>query len=134
MHKLLHAFSIALLLGAGTAGAQQNFTPEHPQRRLERGTQAPAHSTPLTAAHDVAWAQDSRPVHLRGRIVRQQGQDQYMFADPTGMVLIGIDSRLLNGQKLPAGTPVEIRGEVDKRIEKAPKIEVKSVMVLAALK
>jgi uncharacterized protein (TIGR00156 family) len=132
MHKLLPALPIALLLGAGVAGAQQNYTPGDPPSRLERGTQAPAHSIPLTGAHDVAWAQDGRPVHLRGRIVRQQGQDQYMFADPSGMVLIGIDSKLLNGRKLPAGTLVEIRGEVDTRIEKAPKVEVKSVMVLAA--
>jgi uncharacterized protein (TIGR00156 family) len=133
MHKFLYTLPIALLLGAGTAGAQ-NYTPKDPRSHLERDAQGQSHSSPVTNAHGVAAAQNSRPVQLRGRIVRQQGQNQYMFVDTSGMVLVGIDSKLLNGQKLPAGTPVEIRGEVDTRIEKAPKVEAKSVMVLAALR
>ena len=133
MRKFRYTLPVALLLGVGTADAQQNYTPEDPQSGLERDARGQLHSSPVTTAHEVAAVQNSRPVRLRGRIVRQQGQNQYLFSDASGSVLVGIDGKLLNGRKLPAGTPVEIRGEVDTRIEKAPKVEARSVTVLAAL-
>jgi uncharacterized protein (TIGR00156 family) len=80
----------------------------------------------------VASAQNKQKVQLRGKIVSQQGRNQYMFSDNSGNVVVDIPNKLLNGQKLAAGTEVEIQGDVDTRIKQSPKVEAKSLTVLAA--
>jgi uncharacterized protein (TIGR00156 family) len=157
MQKLLYTLPIALVLGVGTAGAQyssdseggqrnrpENVKPENPtsnthpaaeasnplQRQDSRA--AAKNAAPVTTAQGVSSAQNKQRVQLRGKIVSQQGRNQYMFSDNSGNVVVDIPNKLLNGQKLAAGTEVEIQGDVDTRIRKSPKVEAKSVMVLAA--
>ncbi len=54
-------------------------------------------------------------VLLRGTIVSNNGDESYLFTDGTGQISLAIENRLLWGQKLVKGTPVEIEGEVDER-------------------
>ena len=141
---------LALVLGAGTAGAQFGSDTEREQRsgpenvspdRPVSGADGPddggqdraaRNSAPVTSARNVASAQDHQQVKLRGKIVSQQGRNQYVLADGTGSVVIEADSRTLNGRKLAAGTEVEVRGTVSKRASKSPRVDAQSVMVLAA--
>jgi len=58
---------------------------------------------------------DGHRVILRGTIVSNGGDESYQFTDGTAQIGLSINDRLLWGQKLVTGTPVEIEGEVDKR-------------------
>jgi uncharacterized protein YdeI (BOF family) len=64
--------------------------------------------------------------------VGRPGENQYLLSDRSGKVLVEIDNELLENRKLPAGTDVEIKGEVDKRNRDSPKVEAKSVTVLVS--
>jgi len=153
MQKLLYTLPIALVLGVGTAAAQFGSDSEAEQRnRPEKvrpesptsnpgSTESPSsrqdssaakNAAPVTTAQGVASAQNKQKVQLRGKIVSQQGRNQYMFSDSSGNVVVDIPNKLLNGQKLAAGTEVEIQGDVDTRIKKSPKVEARAVTVLAA--
>ena len=126
MRPLIYVLPLALGLGVSAASAQSPHANDDPQSKAER--EAPRR----TSAQGMRSVPNGQRVQLRGRIVSQQGGDRYVFSDGSGSVLVDIDSRLLNGRKLPAGAEVEIQGEVDTRVKTAPKIEARSVMVLAA--
>jgi uncharacterized protein (TIGR00156 family) len=154
MQKLLYTLPIALALGVGTAAAQygsdsegeqrnrpEKVRPENPTSNSQGSTESPGskqdrsaaeNAAPVTTAQGVASAQNKQKVQLRGKIVSQQGRNQYMFSDNSGNVVVDIPNKLLNGQKLAAGTEVEIQGDVDTRIKQSPKVEAKSLTVLAA--
>ena len=126
MHRLVYQVSLALAVGVGAASEEGQLVDEDPQSKAVR--EAPRR----TSAQGMRSVPNGQRVQLRGRILSQQGGDRYVFSDGSGRVLVDIDSRLLNGRKLPAGTEVEIQGDADTRIESSPKVEVRSVMVLAA--
>jgi len=63
----------------------------------------------------LAAPNDGHRVLLRGTIVSNNGDESYLFTDGTGQISLAIENRLLWGQKLVKGTPVEIEGEVDER-------------------
>ncbi len=127
---LKYVVPLVVLFGAGAASAQDT-SPRSSQRpaQSERSTQSAA---PITEAQDVAAATDEQTVQLRGQLVKQERGNQYLFSDGTGNVLVEIGDKLLNGNKLMAGTQVEIDGKVDTRIMRDPKVEARSVTVLAA--
>jgi uncharacterized protein (TIGR00156 family) len=127
---LKYVVPLVLLCGAGAASAQDP-SPRTSQRpaQSERSAQS---AMPITEAKGVAAAKDDQAVKLRGKIVKQESGNQYVFSDGTGNVLVEIGDKLLNGNKLMAGTQVEIEGKVDTRIMRDSKVEVRSVTVLAA--
>jgi uncharacterized protein (TIGR00156 family) len=127
---LQYVVPLVLLFGAGAASAQDP-SPRTSQRpaQSERSAQS---AMPITEAKGVAAAKDDQAVKLRGKIVKQESGNQYVFSDGTGNVLVEIGDKLLNGNKLMAGTQVEIEGRVDTRIMRDSKVEARSVTVLAA--
>lgn len=113
MRKLVkYMLPIVLLIGVSAAGAQSVM--------------------PITDVEGVVAAKDEQKVSLRGEIVKQETQTQYLFSDGTGNVLVEINETLLKGNPLPAGTEVEIEGKVETRILGAPKVEAQSVIVLSS--
>ena len=129
MHELRKvAVPLLLLLGASAAGAQDT-TPTRP------GSDRPASSAtsvmPVTDARSVIAAKDDQAVKLRGKIVKQESGNDYLFTDSTGNVLVEISDKLLKGNKLAAGTEIEIEGKVETRLLRDPKVEARSVTVLA---
>jgi uncharacterized protein (TIGR00156 family) len=138
MRKLLYVLPMVLLFGANMAGAQYGNAQDRPGAQdrsggQDRGAARKNSSAPLiTSAQSVAGAKDDQPVKLRGQILSQQGRNQYVFSDGTGNVIVEIGSKLLNGNRLAAGTPVEIEGKVDTRLKNEPKVEAKAVTVLAS--
>jgi uncharacterized protein (TIGR00156 family) len=136
MQRLWYVLPLTLLLmlviGAGVVSAQ-GATESRSQDRSVQSRQDQPSSAPVTSASGVAAAKDDQPVNLRGRIVSQQGRNQYVFADDTGNTVVEIDNKVLNGQSLPAGAQVEIQGEVDKSFfRKQAKVEAKSVTMTAS--
>jgi uncharacterized protein (TIGR00156 family) len=85
----------------------------------------------LTSAQQVSSSEDDRAVLLRGQIIRQTSRDHYLVHDGTRDVLVEIGERVRRGQHLVPGTQVEISGEVETRAFREPKVEARSVVVLA---
>jgi uncharacterized protein (TIGR00156 family) len=108
-----YALSILLLCGGAAAASAQGLS-----------------DVPLTSVESTADAKDDRLVKLRGEIVRQVGAGEYLFRDGTGEIVVHIDDGLVQGRKLPAGTKLEIRGELEAQAFRKPRIEVGGVTLL----
>jgi uncharacterized protein (TIGR00156 family) len=139
MRKLLYFLPVVLLFGVGSSGAQERSpgqsSPSSPSMKDRSATSGAKQSAaPITSVQSVKSAKDDQPVKLRGKIVSKKSGNEYVFSDGTGNVDVEIGSRALKGKndQLRAGTEVEIVGEVDTRRKKEPKVEAKSVTILAA--
>jgi uncharacterized protein (TIGR00156 family) len=74
---------------------------------------------------------DGQRVLLRGTIVGNMGDEEYLFTDGTGNIRLVIEDRLLWGQMLSKEARVEIEGEVDEHLFiNALDISVERVQVL----
>lgn len=74
---------------------------------------------------------DGQRVLLRGTIVGNMGDEEYLFTDGTGNIRLAIEDRLLWGQMLSKDARVEIEGEVDEHLfSNALDISVERVQVL----
>jgi uncharacterized protein (TIGR00156 family) len=72
---------------------------------------------------------DDYPVILRGSIERYLGDEQYLFADETGTVVVEIDNRLWRGFSADQNDAVEITGTIDREGGKV-EIEADSIKKL----
>ena len=114
MQRLMHyVLSLVLLFGVTAAVAQNS-------------------ASSITQVESVATAKNNDHVTLRGAISGQKAHDQYVLSDGTGNVIVEINGNLLDGQRLANGTEVEVVGEVDKRLFGQPKVDARSVTILAA--
>lgn len=73
---------------------------------------------------------DDQPVMLRGFLVRQVGNEKYMFSDGTGEIRVDIDAKRFAGQQIDAKTKVEIRGEVEKDFLQSPEVDVDTILMI----
>jgi uncharacterized protein (TIGR00156 family) len=73
---------------------------------------------------------DDQPVMLRGFLVRQVGNEKYMFSDGTGEIRVDIDAKRFAGQQIDAKTKVEIRGEVEKDFLQSPEVDVDTILII----
>jgi uncharacterized protein (TIGR00156 family) len=136
MQERWYVLPLMLLLGAGVAGAagEPGSGPQKdPARKdpvMQRDKEA---APPITSASGIAAAKKGQPVKLRGQIVSKKGRNDYVFADDTGNAVVESDSKILKGNSLPAGTDVEIEGQVDTSFFGGEsKVETKWITVLAS--
>jgi uncharacterized protein (TIGR00156 family) len=126
-----YVLPVLLLLGAGVAGAAGepgSGSQKDPVMQRDK-----AAAPPVTSASGIAAAKEGQPVKLRGKIVSKKGRNDYVFADDTGNAVVQIDSKILKGNSLPAGTNVEIEGQVDTSFFGGDsKVETKWITVLAS--
>lgn len=61
---------------------------------------------------------NNTPVVLTGIIERYLGDEEYLFTDDTGSIIVEIDDNLWRGLSVGAEDTVEITGEVDKGFTK----------------
>lgn len=88
---------------------------------------------PSIASTTVAEAlkmSDDTPVILKGKIVKSLGGEKYEFSDGTGTIVADIDDKDWRGVTVTPENTVELRGEIDKDIMRAPEVDVDSVTVL----
>jgi len=83
-----------------------------------------------TVAQILKDPKDDSVVRLRGTIVRQVGPKRYVFSDGTAQIDVKIKSKRFPSQRVGDRTQVEITGEVDKNLRKAPELDVASVQIL----
>lgn len=90
---------------------------------------APVAATPIQAI--LAQGKDDQRVVVRGEIVSKVDEERYVIGDGTGTIQAEIDDDVARRAALGIGTRVEISGEVDTNVTKAPTIKAKRVAVLA---
>ena len=88
----------------------------------------PVATTPIQAI--LVQGKDDQQVRVRGEIVSKVDDERYVIGDGTGTIQARIDDDLARKAALGIGTRVEILGEVDTNISKAPTIRAKRVAVL----
>lgn len=121
--RQLRRTGLALLLAstvAGTATAQ--YTGPGARNMVAR-----------TVAEVLQQPTDDRPVLLTGHLVQQTGRELYLFKDSTGEITVEIDD-----DEFPANQPVGadqlvvIRGEVEARLMRSPRIDAEKVELAPA--
>jgi len=73
---------------------------------------------------------DDQNVVLQGHLLRQLGDEKYVFSDGTGEIVVEIDDDDFSREPVDEKTRVELRGEVDTGRNRPPEIEVDSMRVL----
>lgn len=105
-----------ILCAAGTASAQYV---------------GPSQATSYNNVADVLKNPvDDVYVTLRGKLVSRLSHDKYQFSDGTGTITAEIDDKYFAGQRVDANTQVEIWGEIDKDLMRAPEIDVKRITII----
>lgn len=83
-----------------------------------------------TVAAILANPVDDQHVQIQGHLLRQTAHDKYMFSDGTGEIVAEIKAKRLPPEPINEKTKVELIGEVDTGLTRAPEIEVDSVRVI----
>ncbi len=118
MNKILTVSALALILGL-TSIAQAKSP-------VNGGFTGPSvNSVTVLEAQQLG---DDAPVILVGNIEKSLGGEKYLFKDATGTIVVEIDNEDWNGVTVSETDIVEIRGEIDKDIMKAPKVDVDSII------
>lgn len=108
------ALLLALVAYAGTSGR----------------TALAAQPAEVSRVADVLWKPIvGQRVSLRGRILRANAQDQYMFADESGDITVVISSEQLGGRKISEYATVSIDGRVIKDYRSTPQILVEQLRI-----
>ena len=73
---------------------------------------------------------DDQRVRMDGHLLRKLGHERYAFSDGTGEIVVDIDDDDFPREQVDEKTRVQIMGEVDTGLRRAPEIDVDSVRVL----
>jgi len=85
---------------------------------------------PRSVAEILKNPVDDQSVVLSGYILRQVGNEKYIFSDGTAEIRVDIDAKLFPAQKIDDKVKVELRGEVEKEFMETPEIDVDVLTVL----
>ncbi|KAA8732156.1 NirD/YgiW/YdeI family stress tolerance protein [Acinetobacter qingfengensis] len=78
----------------------------------------------VSSVQQVKALKDDTIVQLKGKIVRDLGNEKYEFKDQTGNIVVEIDHELWHGKPLHANQPVTLIGEVDVEYQPLKKVEI----------
>jgi uncharacterized protein (TIGR00156 family) len=112
-------FAAALLIGTSFV-AKGDFVDSNPQKE-----------TIYTVAQ-VKESPDDTWVTLRGTIVKKISNDEYIFKDATGEILVDIDKYEWKGIDVTADTLIQISGKVDQDTFETTEIDVKNIEIVKA--
>lgn len=96
------------------------------------GFQGPTAQAKVNTVAEARKAWDDTPVTLTGNIVQRlpHDDDDYLFRDATGEIVVDIDHELFMGRTVTPETKVRIFGEVDKDMMEPVSIDVKFMEIL----
>ena len=78
----------------------------------------------------VRGLSDNSPVIIRGYMLRQNGENSYVFQDTTGTINLEIDQEDWGGQTFSPNDYVEVWGEVDRNGASMIEVDVSAVKKL----
>lgn len=87
-------------------------------------------TAPRSVAEILKNPVDDQAVVLRGFILRQVGNEKYIFSDGTAEIRVDIDHKLFPLEKIDDKVKVELRGEVEKDFMETPEIDVDVLVVV----
>ena len=96
------------------------------QPALAEGFSGPGSVPARTMVSDLGNLADDTMVALTGKIEKQIKDDEYLFNDGTGTVVVEIDRHVWQGLTVGPEDIVEIYGELDKELM-SRKIDVKRI-------
>ncbi|MDN5842992.1 MAG: NirD/YgiW/YdeI family stress tolerance protein [Alcaligenaceae bacterium] len=73
---------------------------------------------------------DDQNVTLQGNLLRRIGHEKYIFSDGTAEIVAEVDDKDFPAEAVDEKTKVEIIGEVDTGLNRAPEIEVDSLKMV----
>ena len=86
--------------------------------------------TEVMTIEQVRGLSDNSPVIVRGYLLRQNGENSYVFQDNTGTINVEIDEMDWNGMNVAPSDYVELWGEVDKNGASMIEIDVSAMKKL----
>lgn len=84
----------------------------------------------VTQAAQVANATDDTPVVLEGNIIEQVRNDEYLFQDASGKVILDIDDKVFGSNTVTPETRVRIHGEVDTHRQHPNDVDVRWLEII----
>jgi uncharacterized protein (TIGR00156 family) len=91
----------------------------------------PTTATATTVKQVIDSGKDDQYATLQGNIVSRTNDEWFTFKDATGTIAVEISSRHFPaGQPVDDKTRVEISGEIEKKMARQAKIDVKQLKVL----
>lgn len=84
----------------------------------------------VVTVQDVRNMPDDSPVVIRGYMLRQNGENSYVFQDTTGTINLEIDEEDWGGQTFSPNDFVEVWGEVDKNGMSVVEVDVSAIKKL----
>lgn len=89
-------------------------------------------STPglVKVAEILENPKDDQDVTVQGHLLRKVGDEEYVFSDGTGEIIVEIDDDDFPRESIDEKTKVELIGEVDTSRNRPPEIDVDKVHVV----
>lgn len=84
------------------------------QAQTQGGFSGPGPTMAVITVEEAKSMNDDAYVVMQGTIERQVGDENYLFKDKTGTIVVEIDDDDWNGQSVGPNDVVEIKGEIDK--------------------
>lgn len=81
----------------------------------------------VMTVEQVRSQNDNTPVIMRGYLIRQNGENSYVFQDSTGTINLEIDAEDWNGLTVSPTDFVEIWGEVDRNGVSMMEVDVSTI-------
>ena len=126
----LFPLMLAFLLSTPAFATGDGF--QGPSGQSLGGFQGPTGQANVTTVAQARKAFDDTPVTLTGNIVERVAghDDDYLFRDATGQIVVDIDHELFQGRTVTPQTRVRISGEVDWDLLRPTTIDVKWLEIL----
>ncbi|MDH2997069.1 hypothetical protein A1D22_05160 [Pasteurellaceae bacterium LFhippo2] len=115
--KLLTLTSLLAISSVASAGFNDNTNPKG-------GFVGTSQTATITTVAQALKARDNAQVQITGKIIRQLGDDDFLFQDSTGQIKIDVEDEAWQGQNVTQNDTITIYGKVDKESFKANEIEV----------
>lgn len=84
----------------------------------------------VVSVREVRDMPDDSPVIIRGYMLRQNGENSYVFQDDTGTINLEIEEEDWGGQTFSPNDFVEVWGEVDKNGMSVTEVDVSAIKKL----
>ena len=135
MSHTKHIVSTALFVSAALFSAlpaQAQQAPTIRETYGQGGFQGPMAQAQVSTVAEARKARDDTSVTLTGHIVQRlpHDDDNYLFRDDTGEIVVDIDHPVFRGQNVTPQTRVRISGEVDQEFMEATTIDGEFLEVL----
>lgn len=85
---------------------------------------------PATVADILKNPKDDADVTVQGLLLRKVGDEEYVFSDGTGEIVVEIDDDDFPREPVDEKTKVQLVGEVDTSRRRPPEIDVEKVRIL----